>query len=87
MTQKTQEELKAEQQEAQAKLEALLKQSKPKNLREGVGSGVNNILAGALGGAGVAVLAPTMGFAVGLQNGGLIGASCFRKIMCCWMIC
>jgi DnaJ-domain-containing protein 1 len=70
---KTKEELEKEQQEAKEKLDALLNQSKPKNLRQGVGNGVNNILAGAIGGAGVAVLAPTMGLAVGLRGGGIIG--------------
>ena len=62
---KSEEQLKKEQAEAQAQLEALLSKSRPKNLREGVGAGVSNILAGAIGGAGVAVLAPTMGLAAG----------------------
>lgn len=73
MAQKTREELKKEHNEAQAKLDALLNQTKPKNLRQGIGTGVNNILSGAIGGAGVAVLAPTMGFASGLKNGGIVG--------------
>ena len=72
---KSTEELKKEQEEAQAKLEALMSLTKPKNLREGVGAGVNNVLAGAIGGAGVAVIAPTMGFAAGMKNGGLIGGA------------
>lgn len=70
---KSPEELQKEQEEAKAQLESMFAQSKPKNLAQGVGSGVSNILAGAVGGAGVAVLAPTAGLAMGLQNGGLIG--------------
>ena len=73
MAKKSKEELQKEQEEAKKQVEALLNASKPKNLREGVGHGVSNILAGAVGGAGVAVLAPTMGLAVGLQGGGIIG--------------
>ena len=38
-----------EQQEAKEKLDAMLQQNKPKNLRQGVGTGVNNIVAGAIG--------------------------------------
>jgi hypothetical protein len=70
---KSKAELEKEQKEAKDKLDALLSASKPKNLRDGVGHGVNNILAGAVGGAGVAVLAPTMGLAMGLKSGGIIG--------------
>jgi len=55
---KSKEELEAEQKEAKEKLEAILSTSRPKNLREGVGSGVSNIVKGAVGGAGVVVLLP-----------------------------
>ena len=75
MTPKSKEELKKEQQEAQAQLEALLNQTKPKNFRQGVSTGVNNILAGAIGAAGVAVIAPTLGFATGLKQGGILGGA------------
>ena len=72
---KSQDDLKKEQEEAKAKLDALLNQTKPKNLRQGLGTGVNNVIAGAVGGAGVAVIAPTLGFAAGLKNGGILGAA------------
>lgn len=70
---KTPEELKKEQEEAKAQLEAMFAQSKPKNLAQGVGTGVSNIVSGAVGGVGVAVLAPTAGLAMGMQNGGILG--------------
>ncbi len=60
----------------QKELEAInqiLDSSRPKNFREGVSSGVSNILAGAVGAAGIAVLAPTLGLAAGLQAGGILG--------------
>lgn len=71
--QKSKEELEKEQQQAKEQLEALLSQSAPKNVQEGTLKGVNNILAGAVGAAGIAVLAPTVGMGAGLKNGGLIG--------------
>jgi hypothetical protein len=48
-------------------------QSRPKNLREGTASGVSNIVGGAVGAVGVAVLVPTLGLGVGLKNGGIVG--------------
>lgn len=77
---KSPEDLKKEQELAKAQLEAILNQTKPKNLREGLGSGVNNILTGAVGAAGVAVIAPTMGFAAGLKHGGILGKQKTRNI-------
>lgn len=75
MPEKSKEELKKEQEEAKKQIEGILAQSKPKNFREGAVHGVGNIVAGAVGGAGVVVLAPTMGLAVGLQGGGIIGGT------------
>ena len=43
---------------AKEKLDQILSTSAPKNLREGVGSGLSNIVKGAVGGAGVIVLLP-----------------------------
>lgn len=57
---KSKEQLEKEQQEAKEKLEQMMAASRPKNFREGVGGGVSNILAGAVGAAGVAVVAPTV---------------------------
>jgi hypothetical protein len=73
MTKKSAAELEAERAAAQEQLEAILSTSRPKNLAEGVSSGVGNIVAGAVGAAGIAVLAPTLGLAVGLRGGGIIG--------------
>ena len=55
---KSEAELEAERKAAQEKLEGILNTTRPKNLREGVGTGVSNIVSGALGAAGVAVLLP-----------------------------
>jgi len=72
---KSKEELEAEQKEAKEKLEAILSTSRPKNLREGVGSGVSNIVKGAVGGAGVVVLLPLLGGAVGAKQAGIVGGA------------
>jgi len=40
---------------------------------QGTKSGVGNIVAGAVGGAGVAVMMPVMGLAAGMQNAGIVG--------------
>jgi len=66
-------QLEQERQEAAAQLEQILSTSRPKNLAQGVGRGVSNIVGGALGACGVAVLMPTAGLAVGLRSGGLLG--------------
>jgi DnaJ-domain-containing protein 1 len=72
---KTKEQLEKEQAEAKEKLESLLSMNRPKNLTQGVSKGVNNIVGGAIGGVGVAVLAPTLGLGVGLKQGGIIGGA------------
>eukprot|EP00980_Cylindrotheca_fusiformis_P022951 scaffold9948_cov129-Cylindrotheca_fusiformis.AAC.19 len=73
MAEKTEAELKKEQEEAKKKLDELFSKSKPKNLADGLGQGVNNIVGGALGGVGIAVLAPTAGLANGYKKGGVLG--------------
>ena len=73
VSQKTKEELQKEQQEAKEALDDILKQSRPKNLREGARNGFNNVMSGALGGLGVAVLAPTVGLGIGMEKGGVLG--------------
>ena len=73
MHKKTDEELAAERAAAQEQLESILSTSRPKNLGEGLSTGVGNIVAGAVGAAGIAVLAPTLGLAVGLRGGGILG--------------
>jgi hypothetical protein len=70
---KSKEELEREQKEAAEKLAQMMQTSKPKNLQQGLGRGVGNILAGAVGGVGIAVLAPTMGLAAGVRGGGILG--------------
>jgi hypothetical protein len=62
-----------EEAEAQQKLQEIIDTTAPKGFGAGLKSGVNNIVAGAVGGAGIAVLGPTMGLAVGLSAGGLVG--------------
>jgi hypothetical protein len=56
---KTEAELEAERKQALEEINHLLKQSRPKNIGQGISSGVSNILQGALGAAGVAVVLPT----------------------------
>jgi curved DNA-binding protein CbpA len=73
MSKKTEEEIALEREKAKEQLEAILCTSRPKNLGEGVSTGLNNIISGAVGAAGVAVLAPTVGLAFGLRSGGIIG--------------
>ncbi|CAB9513376.1 protein DnaJ [Seminavis robusta] len=65
-----------EREEAMGSLESILKSNKgtkPRNFREGLTHGVSNIVGGAVGAAGVAVLAPTVGLAQGAKNGGVLG--------------
>ena len=72
---KTEEEIAQERAKAQEQLESILSTSRPKNLGAGLATGVNNIVGGAVGAAGIAVLAPTMGLALGLRGGGLLGGT------------
>lgn len=72
---KTEAELLAEREKAQADLEQILNTSRPKNLQQGLQTGVGNILSGAVGAVGVAVLLPTVGMAMGGKKGGIVGAS------------
>jgi len=79
---KTKEEqyadLKKQQAEAAQQLSEMLGSSggpnTPKNLGQGLTSGVSNIVGGAVGAVGIAVLAPTAGLAMGASQGGLFGA-------------
>ena len=48
---------------------------KPKNLQQGVMSGVSNVASGAVGGFGLAVIASTMGCKEGAKRGGIVGGS------------
>jgi len=64
---------KRKQEEAKQQVETILDASRPKNLAQGVTSGVGNILVGAIGSVGCAVLLPTTGLIAGLKGGGIIG--------------
>ena len=72
---KTDAELQKEQEDAKQALEQLhlFQSSAPKDAAQGFNRGVSNIVGGALGGAGILVLAPTAGLAMGMKNGGLLG--------------
>lgn len=63
--------------EVQGQLGSAVKtgKKKPKNLQQGLLSGASNIVGGAVGGLGVAVFAPAVGFKAGAQRGGIVGAS------------
>lgn len=65
--------LKKQQEEATEQLESMLKQTNPKNLGQGITRGAGNIVGGAVGAVGIAVLAPTAGLAVGSREGGILG--------------
>jgi len=65
--------IEKEREEASAQLESILSTSRPKNLQQGLGRGVGNIVAGAVGAAGVAVILPTAGLAMGMRQGGILG--------------
>lgn len=73
MTTKTKEEMEAERKEALENINQILDSTRPKGLGEGVSSGVSNILQGAVGAVGVAVLMPTLGLATGIKQGGILG--------------
>lgn len=73
MTTKTKEELDAERAEAMKDLNTILDSSRPKGIGQGLGSGCSNILQGAVGAVGVAVLMPTLGLAMGAKQGGILG--------------
>mmetsp|Transcript_2489 Transcript_2489/g.5854 ORF Transcript_2489/g.5854 Transcript_2489/m.5854 type:complete len:542 (+) Transcript_2489:81-1706(+) len=74
-TNKSKEELQAEQEAAKQQIQQLLDTSRPKNLRHGVVSGVGNIVSGCVGMVGMVVLAPTVGASMGAKQGGIIGGT------------
>jgi len=61
--------------EAQAQVDDILNQTRPKNFREGFRSGIGNIVSGAVGAVGVAVVAPVAGMTQGAQKGGVVGGT------------
>lgn len=70
---KSEDDLKQEREHAAEQLAAILQARRPKGLKEGVLSGASNIVTGAIGAAGIAVLAPTVGLSAGMSQGGLLG--------------
>lgn len=48
---------------------------RPKNLQQGLLSGASNILGGAVGGLGVAIIAPMVGCKAGAEKGGFVGGT------------
>jgi DnaJ domain len=75
---KSAEERDKEFKDAKEQLKQLLshgKPGKPRNLGEGVMNGVSTIVRGAIGGATVAALAPTMGLVTGTSGGGIVGGA------------
>eukprot|EP01083_Nonionella_stella_P106417 307135_1 len=65
---------KKEQEESAAELEAYLNRSRPRNLVEGVTTGIGSVLQGAIGGVGTIVLTPVVGMAGGYKSIGILGA-------------
>lgn len=68
-------EKKKEQDEAAAELEAYFNKTRPRNLAEGLTSGVGNVLSGAVGTVGSVVLMPVVGMAAGYKKGGILGSA------------
>ena len=62
-----------EQRAAKEKIDAALNRTRPKTLRQGVVKGVGNILGGALGATGIAVVTPFVSASAGSKKGGIIG--------------
>jgi DnaJ-domain-containing protein 1 len=56
-----------------AELQKYLNETRPRNLVEGVSTGLGSVLAGALGGIGVIVLSPVVGMAGGYESVGFLG--------------
>ena len=79
---KSKEELEAEQAAAKEQLDALLAASRPKHLGYGLASGVSNVVSGAVGGVGLAVMAPSLGLAQGAKQGGIIGGTVYVSSHC-----
>lgn len=76
MADKAKSNQEIEREQAMESLNSILKSgkgTKPRNFRSGLGHGISNIVGGAVGAVGVAVLAPTVGVAQGAKNGGLLG--------------
>ena len=68
-------DVEKEQEKAAQDLQALLNSTRPKNLVQGVSSGLNNVLLGAIGGIGALVLAPTVGMKLGVEKCGVLGGA------------
>jgi uncharacterized membrane protein len=60
-------------QEALKELEAILDETRPKNLLTGILSGTGYIVGGGLGAVGIAVLGPVKGATDGALNSGVLG--------------
>jgi len=68
--------MQEEQKEAQEQINMILKQTKPKNFRQGLFTGITVVVAAAIGAVGVAILLPSAGGVAGCMGGGIIGAAC-----------
>jgi len=70
------EDLQQDQKEVKETLTGAIKMpKKPKNLQQGLMFGASNILGGAVGGLGVAIIAPVVGCKVGAEKGGFVGGT------------
>ena len=64
---------KQEQEDSTAELESYLNRTRPRNLVEGVTTGISDVLLGTIGGVGSIVLMPVVGMAGGYKSKGLLG--------------
>lgn len=69
------EKMETEQAAAKEQINLLLNRSRPKHLGYGITSGVSNVVQGAVGGVGLAVMASTFGLAQGAKQGGIVGGT------------
>lgn len=56
-------------------INVILNETRPKHVGDGIISGVDHILRGAVGAAGIAVLVPGLAAAKGHQKGGVVGGA------------
>ena len=60
---------------AQADIQMILNETRPKHFGHGVWSGVESIVGGGIGAIGIAVLTPVQGAAMGARHGGILGGA------------
>ena len=60
---------------AEAEIQMILNETRPKHFGHGVWSGVESIVGGGIGAIGIAVLTPVQRAAIGDRHGGILGGA------------